>query len=109
MLAKTISGFASSAGGFFLVFNYLDGLNHQSNNLVFLGLSIPLIAGGIVLIYKGGRTDYSEKIIPANSQKTGQDNIIERNNKIAKEWIQSTESSEKLKLLEVQASEESEK
>ena len=88
-------------------YNYLAGLD-ETNNLLLLALSIPLTAFGVFLIYKTGRLDLDkakmEKIIQPLKGIDGK-NIIEKNNKMVKEWVNSTETADKLKILGMEAEE----
>lgn len=105
VIGRTIVGFISSFGGLFMGYNYLTGLD-KSNNLLLLASSIPLTFFGIFLIYKAGRFDLDkakmEKIIKPVVDAAGVDRI-EDSGKMVKDWIKSTETADKLKVLGMEA------
>ncbi len=83
---------------------YLNGLK-VSNNLLLLILAVVTFAPGVFILYRSGKIDiYKPNIVPIEelgiAGKKGQ--LIEKNNKLANEWKQTTEQADKLKLLSIQ-------
>jgi len=113
VLLFTFSGLLASAGGFFLIYLFLDSLNTTGKPLLLVP-SIPLIVFGIILIIKASRRnelllvneDTAPLLPPQNFDNFK--NIAEKNNQIVNEWIKESEKKDKLKILEIAAAAEEE-
>jgi hypothetical protein len=122
MLLQSLLGLVLTLGGVFVMLLYLISLDTTANFL-FLAGSLLLIAGGVFLLIRAEkadtiilkRTSKEEKDIDIKAQVVapivtvkdeGLAKKIEENNKLLDDWKKTKETQQRLKMLEMSASNE---
>lgn len=101
VLLGTFLGFFLFGGGLAAGYFAIENIRSGGSPFLVLG-SVLLCGGGMVVLYKSGRMDtFRSKIKPMQMGGTtkGQ-TMIEKNQQIVKEWNQTNDNRDKLKILE---------
>lgn len=108
-LGQTLLGFLLTAAGFYLLFVALIGIADQTNVWFFLP-AIPLIAGGIVLLLRAGKSDAllgvkkaKVKITLASKDEASLAATLEKNNAMDQQWSKTNDARNRLKMLQLSA------
>lgn len=108
MLAETLCGLLLGGAGLYLGYLYLQSLQ-TDGNLLFLVLSLIVISVAIFLLIRAGKAENTVVTKPASTDKqplSASPSILQRNNEIAKEWSQTMDNRDRLKLLQISANAE---
>lgn len=99
----TLIGFALFIAGIYVAFIAIQTMQAGGPAWLLL-LSLLLGGGGMLVVYKSGRLDAfrpkAELVAPPVAKDGAQDSILEKNNTIIKEWNETNQKRDKLKMLE---------
>lgn len=101
VLIGTMAGFLLFGAGLYAGYLAIESIKNGGSSLFILG-SVLLCGGGMFVLYKAGRMDtFKSKIAPLETaQKPAEKTMLEKNNEIIKEWNDTNDKRDKLKMLE---------
>jgi hypothetical protein len=114
VILETFLGLISSITGFYVAYLYLKSLNDSGQHLL-LVIALPLIGMGIWFLVQAGKSGKtvglaSESEVPHLAPDAGKfESILQKNDDLAKEWGQTVDKRDKLRVLEIAAAAEDEK
>lgn len=105
-------GFLSSGIGFPVAFIYFT--NIEGSSPVLLGVSLPLVIGGIYFLGTAAANGVSkltgissgtneQAVAPTNQAGGGLNDVLQKNNKIIGEWAKTNQVKSELEILEMSA------
>ncbi len=99
VLIGTILGFFLFGSGLYVGYLTIGNIRDGGSPLLILG-SVILCVAGMFLLYKAGRIDtFKSKIAPLNTNASAK-SMLEKNQEIIKEWNDTNDKRDKLKMLE---------
>jgi len=104
VIGGSFLGLLLCAAGVIVFYIFLTGIDNGGNPWIILG-AIPLIGGGVFLLYKLGKSD-STVVFKAHlvaSNKEGVKSILEKNNEISEEWSRTVEKKDRMKVVKIAA------
>lgn len=108
VLLGTFLGFSLFGAGLYVGYLTIGSIREGGSPLFILG-SVILCAAGMFLLYKAGRMDtFKSKIAPLHTNASGK-SMLERNQETIKEWNDTNDKRDKLKMLEAAGAAEEEK
>lgn len=110
-MLQSLLGVVFTFAGVFVMYIYITSINTGAN-MLFLAGAILLIGAGVFLLVKAGKSDRTvvadmPPIKPLEAE-TAEDRLA-KNNELMGEWKKTNETKDRLRMLEIQASAESDK
>jgi hypothetical protein len=113
VIFKTFLGLVISLAGLYIAYYYIS--NIEVSNPLILAFSLVLIAGGLILLIREGKSgetimvDFQkENLEKEQSEKEKRENFLEKNAKISAEWAESVDKKDKMESLKIAAAVEEE-
>src|SRR5438270_81468 len=107
VFSQTFLGLLLCFSGLYVLYFYLTGINDGRSPLL-LGLSVLLIAGGVFLFFRVGKSDATvvSKMKLDNpdtnqSANPGLENTLKKNNELMADWSKTNEAKQRLRMLEL--------
>lgn len=99
-IIETVGGLIICISGFVVAYLFMDGRLGTSAWLILV--SMLIVGLGFGVLFHAGRLEGSKpKFKDIIHDQAGGANVIERNNAMVKEWSKTTETSDKLKVIEL--------
>jgi hypothetical protein len=113
VIFKTFLGLIISLAGLYIAYYYIS--NIEISNPLILAFSLVLIAGGLILLIREGKSGETIMVDfqKANSRKDQSEtekgeSFLEKNAKISAEWAESVDKKDKMESLKIAAAVEEE-